>query len=71
MNENLIEEENTVYEIDPDCRIVSRKEERKGKRAQSTCLSISGKGKRRENKKKKNNPIKWAAILLICLRNCN
>lgn len=66
MNENLIEEENTVYEIDPDCRIVSRKEEKKGKRAQSTCLSISGKGKRRE----KRNTISWAAILLfLCCRH--
>lgn len=43
MNENFIEEENTVYEIDPNCRIEPVQREKKEWKRQS-CSEKRGNG---------------------------
>ena len=46
MNENLILEENTIYEIDPECLRKKREQQEKEKAKEEVCHR---KSKRREN----------------------
>jgi hypothetical protein len=62
MNENLIEEENTVYEIDPDCQVESLKKEERRFRGQqwegdSCCL---------QKKQTGEIPCLWIIVFLLC-----
>lgn len=43
MNSNFIEEENTVYEIDPDCKIVNLKKEENHSRYKRACVEANRK----------------------------
>ncbi|MDO4554639.1 MAG: hypothetical protein Q4B70_05780 [Lachnospiraceae bacterium] len=63
MNENLIEEENTVYEIDPDCQIVSLSAKNPIPKYQ--CLKeIERKKEDKKLEKCKNSAV---SVFLLCI----
>lgn len=84
MNENFIEEENTIYEIDPDCQIQQEKGEKNGWKGQSFsqpfCLNDCRKerdgeenteNKRESNKKIRREKSSMNGILLLILLLCH
>lgn len=60
MNEILVEEENTVYELDPEC--LKRKEEQKKRKEQRKVYETKTIQKMTRNKKQTNL---WMIILVL------